>query len=141
MSKKIVIVESPNKIGTLQKVLGSSYIIVASIGHIYVLPKKQIGIDIDNNFTPKYVPDPDKKDAIKNIKNGIKKCSTIYLAQDKDREGEGIAQGIIDLFKLKEKDYKRVVFTSITKEPLLYAFENPIELNKIITDRLKIIKK
>jgi DNA topoisomerase-1 len=137
MSKTLVIVESPSKIKKLQTILGSSYIIVASVGHIYGLPKKHIGIDIDNNFEPKYVPEPDKKQVIIDIGKAIKKCSMIYLAQDKDREGEGIAQGIIDLYGLKEKDYKRIVFTSITKKPILEAIKSPIELNKDLVDAQK----
>lgn len=131
MVHNLVIVESPNKIKTLQKILGPNYIIVASYGHVYTLPKHSLSIDIENNFEPKYAPDPDKKNAITGIKTALKQLdskSIIYLAQDKDREGEGIAQGIIDLFKLK--NYKRIVFTSITKKDVLFAVAKPIELNK-----------
>src|SRR5271157_4254027 len=92
MSKKsLIIVESPTKIKTLKKFLGSEYIFESSIGHIRDLPEKEFGIDIEHDFEPKYVMMPDKEKVIENLQKSAKKCDTVYLSPDPDREGEAIA--------------------------------------------------
>ena len=95
--KSLVIVESPAKIKTLQKFLGPKFIFESSIGHIRDLPEKEFGIDFDNNFEPTYVTSPNKKDVVKKLISAAKKCDTVYLSPDPDREGEAIAWHIAQI--------------------------------------------
>ena len=100
-NKNLIIVESPSKIKTLKKFLGSEYQIEASVGHIRDLPKKNLGIDLDNNFTAKYEVSDKSKQVVKNLKNVLKGMDAIYIATDPDREGEAIAWHLIDELKPK----------------------------------------
>lgn len=127
MAKILVIVESPGKIKKIQAYLGSNYIVMASVGHIMDLPKKKLGIDIKNNFTPTYEILDDKHQIVKSLQAQAKKSKEILIATDKDREGEMIGENIAQALKLK--DPKRIVFDSITKTDLLKAIQNPRKID------------
>src|SRR5574344_447855 len=119
MGKSLVIVESPSKSITIGKYLGSDYKVVSSKGHIRDLSTKGkfgLGVDIDNNFKPDYVPITGKTKVISELKSDVKDVDHVYLASDPDREGEAIAWHLYDTLKLKDKDYDRVVFNEITKD-------------------------
>ena len=126
--KSLIIVESPAKIKTLEKILGSNYIIESSIGHIRDLPAKEFGIDVEHDFTPKYVIMPDKEQVIARLQQAAKKCDTVYLSPDPDREGEAIAWHISEILP-KNTNIKRVSFNSITKDTVLKALANPREID------------
>ena len=121
--KRMIIVESPSKIKTINKFLGSEYIVESSVGHIRDLPSKDIGIDIENNFSTTYVDSDRSKDVIKKLKSQLKKCSELYIATDPDREGEAIAWHIVECLKPKVP-IKRLVFNEITKKAVLESFNN-----------------
>ena len=133
MSKSLIIVESPAKIKTLQKLLGAKYIFESSYGHIRDLPEKEFGIDIENKFEPKYVLLPKKADVVSRLKSAAKECDTIYLAPDPDREGEAIAWHISQILP-KGANIKRISFHSITKDAVQEAIQNPTELNIALVD-------
>jgi DNA topoisomerase-1 len=128
MAKFLVIVESPAKIKTLKKLLGSDFHFESSIGHIRDLPQKEFGIDIENNFEPKYAILPDKEDVVKNLQDAAKKCETVYLAPDPDREGEAIAWHIMQILPEGTK-FERVAFNSITKDAVQEAINSPRSLD------------
>ena len=133
MSKKnLIIVESPSKIKTLKKFLGAEYHIEASVGHFRDLPKKNLGIDLENNFIPDYVVSDGSKQVVKNLKSILKNMDTIYIATDPDREGEAIAWHLIDELKPKIP-VKRMVFHEITKTAILDSLNNirDIDLNLV----------
>ena len=121
--KRMIIVESPSKIKTINKFLGSEYIVESSVGHIRDLPSKDIGIDINNDFSTTYVDSDRSKDVIKKLKSQLKKCSELYIATDPDREGEAIAWHIVECLKPKVP-IKRLVFNEITKKAVLESFNN-----------------
>ena len=129
MSKNLVIVESPAKAKTIEKYLGSEFKVSSSYGHISDLPKKEIGIDFDNNFKPKYIISSDKKDIVKQLKKQALSAETVWLASDEDREGEAIAWHLFESLKLDKSKTKRIVFREITKKAILNAIENPREIN------------
>jgi DNA topoisomerase-1 len=129
MSKNLVIVESPAKAKTIEKYLGSEFKVSSSYGHISDLPKKEIGIDFDNNFKPKYIISSDKKDIVKQLKKQALSAETVWLASDEDREGEAIAWHLFESLKLDKTKTKRIVFREITKKAILNAIENPREIN------------
>src|SRR3989304_4002253 len=108
MSKKLVIVESPAKTRTLSKILGKSYTIKASIGHVRDLPRGQIGVDIENGFTPKYVVPKAKTKLVNELKQAVKDASAVYLATDPDREGEAIAWDLAEVTGSGESRLPRV---------------------------------
>ena len=120
--KRMIIVESPSKIKTITKFLGSDYIVESSVGHIRDLPSKDMGIDIDKNFATTYVDSDRSKDVIKKLKSQLKKCSELYIATDPDREGEAIAWHIVDCLK-PQIPIKRMVFNEITKEAVLESLK------------------
>lgn len=124
----LVIVESPAKAKTIEKYLGKDFKVIASVGHIIDLPPKELGVDIDKNFKPKYIVMDGKKDVIKRIKDMSDKADLIYLAPDPDREGEAIAWHIASQIK-KDKPIKRVLFNEITKKGVLDGINNPGEIN------------
>lgn len=128
MGKSLIIVESPAKIKTLQKFLGSNYLFESSLGHIRDLPEKEFGIDIEHDFEPKYIVMPDKQDVIAKLKKAAKSCDTVYLSPDPDREGEAIAWHISEILP-PNTNIKRVSFNSITKEAVLRALEDPREID------------
>ena len=122
-NKNLIIVESPSKIKTLKKFLGTEYQIEASVGHIRDLPKKNLGIDLENNFTAKYEVSDQSKKVVKTLKSVLKGVDTIYIATDPDREGEAIAWHLIDELKPKIP-VKRMVFNEITKGAILESLKN-----------------
>lgn len=124
----LVIVESPAKTKTLSKILGSGYSIKATLGHIRDLPKSRLGIDVENNFEPKYISLRDKSKVIKELKSSVKNADMVYLASDPDREGEAIAWHTAELLNLKD-NYKRVVFQEITEDAIKRAFKKPRDIN------------
>ncbi len=128
MTKPLIIVESPAKIKTLKKFLGTKYNFVSSIGHIRDLPEKEFGIDIKHDFAPKYINLPSKKDVIKKLKESAKKSDIVYLCPDPDREGEAIAWHIAAILP-KDTKIKRVTFNSITKTEVLQALKHPRKIN------------
>jgi len=119
----LIIVESPTKTKTLKKFLGKDYTIVASVGHVRDLPKKELGVNIEKNFTPKYVVSPKKRKVIEEIKELQKKADRIYLAMDPDREGEAIAWHLAQILKLENP--QRIVFHEITKSAIEEALKKP----------------
>jgi DNA topoisomerase-1 len=129
MSKNLVIVESPAKAKTIEKYLGPNYKVSSSYGHISDLPKKEIGIDFENNFKPKYIISNDKKDVVKELKKQASQADTVWLASDEDREGEAIAWHLYESLKLDKTKTKRIVFREITKNAILKAIDNPREIN------------
>ena len=133
MGKALVIVESPAKIKTLKKFLGSDFIFESSIGHIRDLPQKEFGIDIENDFEPKYVTLSDKKEVIKKLQDAAKKADIVYLSPDPDREGEAIAWHILSILPPKTKA-KRVTFNSITKDAVLEALKHPRDIDQALVN-------
>ena len=125
MEKKLVIVESPAKARTLNKILGRGYNLKASLGHVRDLPKGKLGIDIENGFIPSYVVPRKKSGITKELKQAAKTASAVYLATDPDREGEAIAWHITEVSKSNGTPYHRVIFHEITKEAIQDAFKHP----------------
>ncbi|MBB64259.1 MAG: DNA topoisomerase I [Waddliaceae bacterium] len=131
MGKSLIIVESPTKIKTLKKFLGEDYIIESSIGHIRDLPQREFGIDLEDDFNPKYEILPDKKQVIDNLVKAAKQCDTVYLSPDPDREGEAIAWHIAHILP-KGTNIQRASFNSITKEVVTKALETPRAINEAL---------
>ena len=133
MVKNLVIVESPAKARTLNRILGRSYSVKASLGHVRDLPKSTLGVDVHNGFEPKYVIPPNKRKTVNELKEAMTKATTIYLATDPDREGEAISWHLIQAAKLDTiKDSKalhRVVFHEITDSAVKESFAHPGEIN------------
>ncbi|WP_115991347.1 type I DNA topoisomerase [Cohnella lupini] len=125
MADSLVIVESPAKAKTIGKYLGSKFIVKASMGHIRDLPKSQIGVEVDNDFLPKYITIRGKGSILKELRDASKKVKKVYLAADPDREGEAIAWHLAHYLEIDEKDACRVVFNEITKQAVKDAFKNP----------------
>lgn len=130
---KLIIVESPTKAKTLGKFLSEEYLVEATAGHIKDLPKSKLGIDLKNNFKPDFAEMPKKKDVIRKLKSEGKRAKEIYLATDPDREGEAIAQHVVEVLGAKSK-FKRITFHEITKEALEEALTNPHDVNKNLVD-------
>ena len=130
MGKSLLIVESPTKVNTLKKIVGKDFIIKASVGHLKDLPKKKLGVDVDNDFAPEYITIRGKGKILQELKTAAKKCDTIYLAPDPDREGEAIAYHIgNEVARFTKGKIYRVTFNEITKKAVLDAIKNPTELN------------
>lgn len=136
--KSLVIVESPAKANTINKILGKEFSVKASVGHIRDLPKKEMGVDVENNFEPSYVTIPGKEKIIRDLKKAAKEADRVYLAPDPDREGEAIAWHIASVIsepKAKDRDQRiyRVTFNEITELAVREAMRNPgrIEINKV----------
>ena len=125
----MVIVESPAKAKTIEKFLGKDFKVESSFGHIADLPSKELGVDVDNDFEPKYIVDKDKKALVKKLKDLAKKAEVIWLASDEDREGEAISWHLAEELGLDKKKTKRIVFNSVTKAAIQKAIENPREIN------------
>ncbi len=134
MSKNLVIVESPAKAKTIEKFLGSDFKVVSSNGHIADLPSNELGIDLENDYNPKYIISKDKKDLVKNLKEELKKVDTVWLASDEDREGEAIAWHLSENLNLDESKTKRIVFREITEKAIKDAIKNPRKINKSLVD-------
>lgn len=134
MGKKLVIVESPAKARTLGKILGSSYNLKASLGHVRDLPRSQIGVDVENGFIPKYVVPRAKTKLVNELKKSAQNASAIYLATDPDREGEAIAWHLAEVIKSNQQSYHRVVFHEITEEAVKQAFKHPRSIDMQLVD-------
>src|ERR1039458_3448200 len=129
MGKSLVIVESPAKAKTINKYLGADFLVKASMGHIMDLPKKELGVDVDNGFRPTYINIPTRKDVIAELKSAAKKADAVYLAADPDREGEAICQHLHELLNSSKKKFYRVLFNEITRDAVREAFEHPREID------------
>ena len=125
MAKNLVIVESPAKAKTIEGYLGKDFVVKSSMGHIRDLAKGNDSVDIDNDFTPKYVVSPSSKKVVTELKSLAKKADTVWLATDEDREGEAISWHLMEALGLKEEQTKRIVFSEITKPAILKAIESP----------------
>ncbi|OXB22720.1 DNA topoisomerase I [Flavobacterium tructae] len=129
MAKNLVIVESPAKAKTIEKFLGSDFQVESSYGHIADLPSKEIGVDVENGFKPKYEVSSDKKALVSKLKTLSKNADMVWLASDEDREGEAISWHLAEELKLDTKKTKRIVFHEITKTAILKAIDNPREID------------
>lgn len=129
MARHCIIVESPSKAKTIGKYLGKDYQILATIGHIRDLPKKDLGIDTAHHFEPRYVAVPGKKDVIVNLKKAVQESDEIYIATDPDREGEAIAWHVTQILGLDPLAVKRVAFHEITRNAVMEALANPGPIN------------
>lgn len=129
MAKNLVIVESPAKAKTIEKFLGNEFQVESSYGHIADLPSKEIGVDVENGFKPKYEVSADKKALVTKLKGLAKNADMVWLASDEDREGEAISWHLSEELKLDKNKTKRIVFHEITKNAILKAIENPREID------------
>ncbi|ALJ04920.1 DNA topoisomerase I [Pseudalgibacter alginicilyticus] len=134
MAKNLVIVESPAKAKTIEKFLGKDFKVESSFGHIADLPSKELGVDVDGDFKPKYEVSTDKKTVVKKLKDLAKKAETVWLASDEDREGEAIAWHLAETLKLDKNKTKRIVFHEITKTAIQKAIENPRGIDYDLVD-------
>ncbi|MCF8346133.1 MAG: type I DNA topoisomerase [Bacteroidales bacterium] len=125
MIENLVIVESPAKAKTIEKFLGKEFVVKSSFGHVRDLAKKNLGIDIENNFKPEYIVSADKKKVVKELKQLAKKAETVWIASDEDREGEAIAWHLQEVLELKKENTRRIVFHEITKEAIQHAITTP----------------
>jgi DNA topoisomerase-1 len=129
MAKNLVIVESPAKAKTIEKFLGKEFKVASSFGHIADLPSKELGVDVEGDFLPKYIVSSDKKKVVSELKSLANKADTVWLASDEDREGEAIAWHLANTLDLKETNTKRIVFHEITKNAILKAIDAPREID------------
>lgn len=135
MAKSLVIVESPAKAKTIEKFLGKShYTVKASVGHVRDLPKSTLGVDIENNFEPRYINIRGKGDVIKELKKEAKKAKRVYLATDPDREGEAISWHLAYILGIDENDACRIEFNEITKDAIKKAIKNPRNIDLKLVD-------
>ena len=134
MAKNLVIVESPAKVKTIKKFLGSNYEVAASMGHVRDLPKSQMGIDIENDFEPKYITIRGKGELLAKLRKSAKGASHIYLATDPDREGEAISWHLISALKLDEKKVRRITFNEITKNAVKASLKSPRDIDMNLVD-------
>ena len=134
MARYLVIVESPAKVKTIKKFLGSSYVVVASNGHVRDLPKSTLGIDVDHDFEPKYITIRGKGDVLAALRKEVKKADKVYLAADPDREGEAIAWHLFIALKLEDKKVYRISFNEITKNAVKASIKNAREIDMDLVD-------
>ena len=134
MHKYLVIVESPAKVKTIKKFLGTNYEVMASQGHIRDLPKSQMGVDVEHDFEPKYITIRGKGDILAALKKEAKKADKIYLATDPDREGEAISWHLAKALKLEDKDIYRITFNEITKNAVKASLKEPRKINMNLVD-------
>lgn len=134
MAKYLVIVESPAKVNTIKKFLGSQYEVMASYGHVRDLPKSQLGIDVDHDFEPKYITIRGKGDVLSALRKEVKKADKIYLATDPDREGEAISWHLLEALKLADKKVYRITFNEITKNAVKESLKNPRSIDMDLVD-------
>lgn len=134
MARYLVIVESPAKVKTIKKFLGSNYVVTASQGHVRDLPKSQLGIDVENDFEPKYITIRGKGDILANLRKEVKKADKIYLATDPDREGEAISWHLYVALKLEGKKVYRISFNEITKNAVKASIKDAREINMNLVD-------
>ncbi len=134
MAKNLVIVESPAKAKTIKKFLGSNYEVIASNGHVRDLPKSSMGIDVDNNFEPKYITIRGKGDLLATLRKAVKKADKVYLATDPDREGEAISWHLSIALKLENKNFKRITFNEITKNAVKGSLKDARDIDLNLVD-------
>lgn len=134
MSKYLVIVESPTKVKTIKKFLGTNYTVVASNGHIRDLPKSTMGVDVDNDFEPKYITIRGKGEKVAELRKEAKKADKVFLATDPDREGEAISWHLAAALKLDDKKMSRITFNEITKTAVKAALKNPRKIDSNLVD-------
>ena len=134
MARYLVIVESPAKVKTIKKFLGSSYEVVASNGHVRDLPKSTLGIDVEHDYEPKYITIRGKGDILANLRKEVKKADKIYLATDPDREGEAIAWHLYIALKLESKKVYRISFNEITKDAVKASIKEAREIDMSLVD-------
>ena len=134
MAKYLVIVESPAKVKTIKKFLGKNYEVMASNGHVRDLPKSQMGIDVDNDFEPKYITIRGKGDVLAALRKEVKKADKLYLATDPDREGEAISWHLSKALKLEDKSVSRISFNEITKNAVKESLKKPREIDMDLVD-------
>ena len=130
----LIIVESPTKARTISKFLGKNFKVKSSFGHIRDLPQKEMGVDIENNFQPKYVVNKKAREKVNPLKDEMKKAASVILATDEDREGEAIAWHLSEILKLNPEEKNRIVFHEITKKAIEEALENPRQLDFHLID-------
>ncbi len=133
-AKELVIVESPSKAKTIEKYLGSNYKVTASMGHLRDLPKSRMGVDIENDFEPDYIPVKDKSELINQLKKESKAAPVVYLATDPDREGEAISWHLKELLELSDEKAKRVTFNEITKKVVTDSILHPRAIDQDLVD-------
>ncbi len=131
---KLLIVESPSKIKSIKKYLGTGYEVMASKGHIRDLPKSKLGVDINNDFQPQYINMAEKKDLIKELKNAVSDCDEVFLATDPDREGEAISWHLAQILGLNMDDLNRVTFNEITKTGVTNGMKSPRKIDMNLVD-------
>lgn len=134
MARYLVIVESPAKVKTIKKFLGSNYVVTASNGHVRDLPKSQLGIDVEHDFEPKYITIRGKGDILANLRKEVKKADKVYLATDPDREGEAISWHLCKALKLEDKKTYRISFNEITKNAVKASLKNAREIDMDLVD-------
>ena len=134
MARYLVIVESPTKVKTIKKFLGSNYVVTASNGHVRDLPKSQLGVDPENDFEPKYITIRGKGEILANLRKEVKKADKVYLATDPDREGEAISWHLCKALKLDEKKTYRISFNEITKKAVKESLKHAREINMDLVD-------
>ncbi|EJO5348190.1 type I DNA topoisomerase [Clostridium botulinum] len=134
MGQNLVIVESPAKAKTIKKYLGKNYVVEASMGHVRDLPKSQLGVDIENNYNPKYITIRGKGELLDKLRKEAKKSSKIYLATDPDREGEAISWHLAHVLKIDENEDCRIEFNEITKSSIKKAIKSPRKINENVVD-------
>ena len=130
MAKYLVIVESPAKVKTIKKFLGSNYEVMASNGHVRDLPKSQLGIDVEHGYEPKYITIRGKGEILAKLRKEVKKADKIYLATDPDREGEAISWHLAQALKLEGKDIHRITFNEITKNAVKTSIKQARGINE-----------
>ena len=134
MARYLVIVESPAKVKTIKKFLGSNYVVAASNGHVRDLPKSQLGVDVENDYEPKYITIRGKGEILANLRKEVKKADKVYLATDPDREGEAISWHLSKALKLEDKKVYRISFNEITKNAVKASLKNPRDIDMDLVD-------
>ena len=134
MANYLVIVESPAKVKTIKKFLGSNYEVCASNGHVRDLPKSQLGVDVNNDYEPKYITIRGKGDVLAKLRKEVKKADKVYLATDPDREGEAISWHLANALKLEDKDIYRISFNEITKNAVKASLKEPRKIDLALVD-------
>jgi DNA topoisomerase-1 len=141
MAKNLLIVESPAKAKTIEKILGSDFQVKSCFGHIRDLQKAGMGIDMDKNYEPTYIISPEKEKVVKDLKGLAKKSDEVWLATDEDREGEAISWHLCEVLGLDPRKTKRIVFHEITKPAIKAAVENPrtVDMNLVMAQQARRI--
>ena len=134
MARKLIIVESPAKAKTIKKFLGRGYIVEASMGHVRDLPKSQLGVDIENQFEPKYITIRGKGELLSKLRKAAKSADKIFLATDPDREGEAISWHLTHALNIEEDSACRIEFNEITAQAVKNAIKQPRKINRDLVD-------